>query len=142
MKLSKQQFAALVSDTPRHTAPYNKLFLSPTYLARPAKGTAQIGLEELAASIKASGLLENLIVVERARTLSCLWWRAALADDGTVGPRGRLAGKPSGDQSPAWLAYRERRSYRCGRGRGSKPGPVSRPYRSRSHLDAADGRHC
>ncbi|NCE89403.1 ParB/Srx family N-terminal domain-containing protein [Pseudomonas sp. L13] len=67
LKLSKQQFAALVAEAPRQTVPYNKLFLSPTYQARPAQGTAQIGLEELTASIKALGLLENLIVVPRAR---------------------------------------------------------------------------
>lgn len=57
MKLSKQQFEALVADAPRRTVPYHKLFLTPTYQARAAEGTAQIGLEELAASIKALGLL-------------------------------------------------------------------------------------
>ncbi|MGF6095698.1 ParB/RepB/Spo0J family partition protein [Pseudomonas sp. 18175] len=67
MKLSKQQFEAMVANAPRRTVPYHKLFLPPTYQARPAQGTALIGLDELAASIKALGLLENLIVVERAR---------------------------------------------------------------------------
>ena len=35
MKLSKQQFAALVADAPRLTVPYNTLTLSSTYQVRP-----------------------------------------------------------------------------------------------------------
>ena len=71
MNLSEQQFG-------RCPAPYNGLQQTapaPSFQARSLEGTAQIGLEELAISIKTFGLLENLIIVERARTLYCLWRR-------------------------------------------------------------------
>lgn len=65
MKLSKKQFDALVADAPRFTVPYNKLVLSSTYQVRPPNSTPQLTLDELAASIKAVGQLQNLIVVVR-----------------------------------------------------------------------------
>ena len=67
MKLSKQQFAALVADAPRLTVPYNMLTLSSTYQVRPSSDAPHMELAELAASIKAVGLLQNLMVVACAK---------------------------------------------------------------------------
>lgn len=70
MKISKQQFAALVTDAPRLTVPHSTLTLSSTYQGyqvRPSTDAPQMELAKLAASIKAVGLLQNLMVVACAK---------------------------------------------------------------------------
>lgn len=69
MRISKQQFAALVTDAPRLT-PHSTLTLSSTYQGyqvRPSTDAPQMELAKLAASIKAVGLLQNLMVVACAK---------------------------------------------------------------------------
>lgn len=66
MKISKQQFAALVANAPHLTVPHNTLTLSSpyhVYQVPPSSDAPQMELAELATSIKAVGLLHNLMVV-------------------------------------------------------------------------------
>ena len=67
MKLSKHQFDALVANAQRITLPYHLLVLSQHYQARCRDSTPQLNLTELAASIKALGLLQNLLVTPGRR---------------------------------------------------------------------------
>lgn len=67
MKLSKHQFEALVANAQRMTIPYHRLVLSQDYQARSRDGDPQMNLTELAASIKALGLLQNLLVTPGRR---------------------------------------------------------------------------
>lgn len=67
MKLSKREFEALVANAQRMTVPYHQLGLSPDYQARSREGDPPMNLMELAASIKALGLLQNLLVTPGRR---------------------------------------------------------------------------
>ncbi|MDO9164892.1 MAG: ParB N-terminal domain-containing protein [Rhodoferax sp.] len=69
MKFSKTEIEAVIEASPRTTIPFNKLILSVTYQARPAGSTSKMSIAELAASIKDSNVLQNLIVVKGARGL-------------------------------------------------------------------------
>lgn len=69
MKFSKAEIEAVIEASPRTTIPFNKLILSVTYQARPAGSTSKMSIAELAASIKESNVLQNLIVVKGARGL-------------------------------------------------------------------------
>lgn len=69
MKFSKAEIEAVIEASPRTTVPFNKLILSDTYQARSAGSTSKMGIAELAASIKESNVLQNLIVVKGARGL-------------------------------------------------------------------------
>jgi len=66
MKLSKAEVDAIIAASPRTFVPFSKLVLSEGYQARTA-GTPKLSIAELAASIKESGVLQNLVVVEGAR---------------------------------------------------------------------------
>jgi len=67
MKFSKAEIDAVIAASPRLTVPFSKLVLSQDYQARPSGSTPKLSIAELAASIKASGLLQNLIVVKGPR---------------------------------------------------------------------------
>ena len=67
MKLSKSEVDAIIAASPRTFAPFNKLVLSEDYQARTGGSTPKLSIAELAASIKESGVLQNLVVVEGAR---------------------------------------------------------------------------
>jgi len=69
MKFSKAEIEAVIEASPRTTIPFNKLILSVTYQARSAGSTSKMSIAELAASIKESNVLQNLIVVKGARGL-------------------------------------------------------------------------
>ncbi|MDO8778237.1 MAG: ParB/RepB/Spo0J family partition protein [Burkholderiaceae bacterium] len=69
MKFSKAEIEAVIEASPRTTVPFNKLILSDTYQARSAGSTSKMSIAELAASIKESSVLQNLIVVKGARGL-------------------------------------------------------------------------
>ncbi|MDO8459164.1 MAG: ParB/Srx family N-terminal domain-containing protein [Burkholderiaceae bacterium] len=69
MKSSKAEIEAVIEASPRTTIPFNKLILSVTYQARPASSTSKMSIAELAASIKDSSVLQNLVVVKGARGL-------------------------------------------------------------------------
>lgn len=69
MKFSKAEIEAVIEASPRTTIPFNKLILSVTYQARLAGSTSKMSIAELAASIKESNVLQNLIVVKGARGL-------------------------------------------------------------------------
>ncbi|MDP3323238.1 ParB/Srx family N-terminal domain-containing protein [Hydrogenophaga sp.] len=69
MKFSKAEIEAVIEASPRTTIPFNKLILSVTYQARPAGSTSKMSIAELAASIKESNVLQNLIVMKGARGL-------------------------------------------------------------------------
>jgi ParB family chromosome partitioning protein len=69
MKFSKAEIEAVIEASPRTTVPFNKLILSDTYQARSAGSTSKMSIAELAASIKESNVLQNLIVVKGARGL-------------------------------------------------------------------------
>ncbi|MDR3368825.1 ParB/RepB/Spo0J family partition protein [Rhodoferax sp.] len=69
MKFSKAEIEAVIEASPRATVPFNKLILSDTYQARSAGSTSKMSIAELAASIKESNVLQNLIVVKGARGL-------------------------------------------------------------------------
>jgi ParB family chromosome partitioning protein len=69
MKFSKAEIEAVIEASPRTTIPFNKLILSETYQARSAGSTSKMSIAELAASIKESNVLQNLIVVKGARGL-------------------------------------------------------------------------
>lgn len=66
MKFSKAEVDAIIEASPRTFVPFNKLVLSEDHQARSAT-TPAMSLPELAASIKDSGVLQNLIVVQAAR---------------------------------------------------------------------------
>ena len=67
MKLSKAEVDAIIAASPRTFVPFNKLLLSEDYQARTGGSTPTLSIAELAASIKESGVLQNLVVVEGAR---------------------------------------------------------------------------
>lgn len=69
MKFSKAEYEAVIEASPRTTVPFNKLILSEAYQARSAGSTSPMSIAELAASIKDSNVLQNLIVVKGARGL-------------------------------------------------------------------------
>jgi ParB family chromosome partitioning protein len=69
MKFSKAEIDAVIEASPRTTVPFNKLILSEAYQARSAGSTSKMSIAELAASIKESNVLQNLIVVKGARGL-------------------------------------------------------------------------
>lgn len=69
MKFSKAEIEAVIEASPRTTVPFNKLILSETYQARSAGSTSKMSIAELAASIKESNVLQNLVVVKGARGL-------------------------------------------------------------------------
>jgi ParB family chromosome partitioning protein len=66
MKFSKAEVDAIIEASPRTFVPFNKLVLSEDHQARSATAPA-MSLPELAASIKDSGVLQNLVVVQAAR---------------------------------------------------------------------------
>ena len=67
MKFSKTEIDAIIEASHRTTVAFNKLILSDTYQVRPVGSTSKLSIAELAASIKESGVLQNLIVVQGAR---------------------------------------------------------------------------
>ena len=67
MKLSKAEVDAIIAASPRTFVPFNKLVLSEDYQARTGGSTPKLSIAELAASIKESGVLQNLVVVEGVR---------------------------------------------------------------------------
>jgi ParB family chromosome partitioning protein len=67
VKLSKAEVDAIIAASPRTFVPFNKLVLSEDYQARTGGSTPKLSIAELAASIKLSGVLQNLVVVEGAR---------------------------------------------------------------------------
>ena len=69
MKFSKAEIEAVIAASPRTTVPLNKLVLSTERQARPQGSTPKLSIAELAASIKASCVLQNLVVVKGARGL-------------------------------------------------------------------------
>ena len=69
MKFSKAEIDAVIAASPRTTAPLNKLVLSEERQVRPQGSTPKLSIAELAASIKDSGVLQNLIVVKGVRGL-------------------------------------------------------------------------
>jgi len=66
MKFTKQEIDAIIEASPRTFVPFNKLVLSEDHQAR-GGGAPKLSIVELAASIKDSGVLQNLIVVQGAR---------------------------------------------------------------------------
>lgn len=69
MKFSKAEIEAIIDASPRTFVPFNKLVLSENYQARSIDSTSKLSIAELAASIKESNVLQNLIVVKGARGL-------------------------------------------------------------------------
>lgn len=67
MKMSKAEIEAIIAASPRTFVPFNQLSLSVDYQARTAGSTPKMSITELAASIKACGVLQNLIVVKGPR---------------------------------------------------------------------------
>ncbi|MDP1691904.1 MAG: ParB/Srx family N-terminal domain-containing protein [Burkholderiaceae bacterium] len=67
MKFSKAEIDAVIAASPRTTVPLNKLVLSGERQVRPQGSTPKLSIAELAASIKDSGVLQNLIVMKGAR---------------------------------------------------------------------------
>ncbi|MBE0548569.1 MAG: ParB N-terminal domain-containing protein [Rubrivivax sp.] len=67
MKFSKAEIEAVIAASPRTTVPLNKLVLSEERQVRPQGSTPKLSIAELAASIKDSGVLQNLIVVKGVR---------------------------------------------------------------------------
>ena len=67
MKFTKAEVDAIIEASPRTFVPFNKLVLSEDYQARSGDTTPKMSIAELAASIKESGVLQNLIVVQGAR---------------------------------------------------------------------------
>ena len=63
MKFSKTEIDAIITASPRTFVPFNTLVLSEESQARTAGSTPKMSITELAASIKESGVLQNLIVV-------------------------------------------------------------------------------
>ncbi len=83
MKFSKAEVEAIIEASPRTFVPFNKLVLSEDHQARSGGSVPALTLAELAASIKDSGVLQNLVVVQgdRGRYEVCAGGRrlAALA---------------------------------------------------------------
>ena len=69
MKFSKAEIEAVIAASPRITVPLDKLVLSAHYQVRPTGSTSKLSIAELAASIKVSGVLQNLVVVKGPRGL-------------------------------------------------------------------------
>ncbi len=67
MKFSKAEIDAIIAASPRTFIPFNKLLVSEEHQARAGGSTSKMSIAELAASIKESGVLQNLIVVQGAR---------------------------------------------------------------------------
>lgn len=67
MKFTKAEIDAIIEASPRTFVPFNKLVLSQDYQARAGGNTPKMSIVELAASIKESGVLQNLVVVQGAR---------------------------------------------------------------------------
>jgi len=67
MKFSKAEIDAIIAASPRTFIPFNKLLVSEEHQARAGGSTTKMSIAELAASIKESGVLQNLIVVQGAR---------------------------------------------------------------------------
>ncbi|WP_265942206.1 ParB/RepB/Spo0J family partition protein [Dechloromonas sp. A34] len=67
MKFTQAEIDAIIEASPRTFVPFNKLVLSQDYQARAGGNTPKMSIVELAASIKESGVLQNLVVVEGAR---------------------------------------------------------------------------
>ncbi len=67
MKFTKAEIDAVIAASPRTFVPFNKLVLSEDHQARSGGSTPKMTIAELAASIKDSGVLQNLIVVQGAR---------------------------------------------------------------------------
>ena len=70
MKFSKTEIDAIIAASPRTFVPFNKLALSEASQARTAGSTPKMSIAELAASIKESGVLQNLIVVPGAKEVT------------------------------------------------------------------------
>lgn len=68
MKISKSEIEAIIEASLRTFVPFHQLVLSQDHQARPAGSTPRMSIEELAASIKECGILQNLIVVKGARS--------------------------------------------------------------------------
>lgn len=62
MKFTKAEIDAIIAASPRTFVPFNKLVLSEDHQARSGGSTPKMSIAELAASIKGSGVLQNLIV--------------------------------------------------------------------------------
>lgn len=67
MKFTKAEIDAIIEASPRTVVPFNKLVLSEEHQARGGGSTPAMDIAELAASIKDSGLLQNLVVVQGTR---------------------------------------------------------------------------
>ena len=67
MKFTKAEIDAIIEASPRTFVAFDKLVLSKAYQARAGGSTPKMSVAELAASIKACGVLQNLIAVEGAR---------------------------------------------------------------------------
>ncbi|MFY9512895.1 MAG: ParB/RepB/Spo0J family partition protein [Rubrivivax sp.] len=67
MKFTKAEIDAVIEASPRTFVPFNKLALSEDHQVRSCGSTPTVSIAELAASIKDSGVLQNLIVVQGAR---------------------------------------------------------------------------
>ena len=62
MKFSKAEIDAVIAASPRTFVPFNKLVLSKDHQARDQGGGPKLSIIELAASIKAQGLLQAILV--------------------------------------------------------------------------------
>lgn len=67
MRFSRAEVEAVIAASPRLHVPYNKLVLSQDHQARPAGSRPRLSIAELAASIRESGVLQNLVVVKGPR---------------------------------------------------------------------------
>lgn len=67
MRFSKAEIDAVIAASPHITVPFNKLLLSQDHQVRPSGSTSKPSIAELAASIRASGVLQNLIVIKGER---------------------------------------------------------------------------
>lgn len=67
MKISKADIEAIIEASSRTFVPLHQLVLSVDHQARTAGSTPKMSVQELAASIQACGVLQNLIVVKGSR---------------------------------------------------------------------------
>ena len=67
MKFSKAEIDAIIAASPRSFISFNQLVRSEACQARAAGSSTKMSIAELAASIKESGVLQNLIVVQGAK---------------------------------------------------------------------------
>ena len=67
MRFSKAEVDAVIAASPHITVPFSKLVLSQDFQVRPSGSTSKLSIAELAASIRASGVLQNLIVSKGQR---------------------------------------------------------------------------